>query len=85
MSNLSITVDECDYTVEEDHGGDVIRVIDATGYRIADAERDHACEDVYFSYFEKGEGNVGSACQSALFHKTNVELASWLVSTHPCN
>ena len=84
MNKLSITVDGCDYTVEELYDGDLIRVIDATGYRIANAERDHACEDVYFSYFESEEGLIDSASQSALYRKSNVELASWLVATHPC-
>lgn len=85
MSNPSITVDGCDYTVEEIHQGDVIRVLDATGYRIADAERDRACEDVYFSYFNVEEGCVDSASQPSLFRLDNLELARWLVSTHPCN
>ena len=85
MSNQPITVDGCDYTVEEAHQGDVIRVLDATGYRVASAERDHACEDVHFSYFNIEEGEVGSASQSAPYQLNNLELARWLVSTHPRN
>ena len=44
MTKFNITVDACDYTVEECHQGDVIHVFDSTGQKIADAERDHACE-----------------------------------------
>lgn len=84
MKEFSITVDGCDYSVQEDHEGDVIRVVDATGFRIADAERDHACEDVHFSYFEPESGLIESSCMTDLFQKDNSELARWLVSTHPC-
>lgn len=79
-----IIVDGCEYTIEYTNDGDLMRVIDATGYRIANAERDHACEDVHFSYFEPEEGYIDSGCQSALYSKTDEEIACWLIATHPC-
>lgn len=84
MTTFTITVDACDYTVEETHAGDVIRVFDSTGQKIADAERDHACEYVQFGYFTEEEGCIGEAGQEALFHMDNKKLAEWLVATHPC-
>ena len=84
MNKFTITVDACDYNVEETHDGDVIRVFDVTGQKVADAERDHACECVQFGYFTKEEGCIGEAGQEALFRMDNHKLAEWLVATHPC-
>lgn len=80
----TITVDGCIYTVTVTHDGDVISVTDAEGNYIADAERDHACEAVYFGYFDD-DGLAESGSTSDLFRADAETIASWLVSTHPCN
>lgn len=86
MSKNTITVDGCDYTVELAYDGDVIRVLDCEGQKVADAEHDHMDEALHASFFDvDGHIEGHDARQADLFGKPWEEVAAWLVSVHPCN
>jgi hypothetical protein len=86
MSKDTITVDGCTYTVELSHDGDVIHVLDCEGQRVASAEHDHADEALHASFFDvDGHIEGHDSRQADLFGKSWQEVASWLVSVHPCN
>lgn len=97
MSNVfGIQVDGCSYTVNHTCflvGGERIEVIGCDGISIAQATIDHNIENVDVAYCnETGHPNVSTTYNfSELAHKMdskhheNVDLAKWLVATHPVN
>lgn len=84
MDRYHITVDGCDYRVEMGRREDVLWVYEAEGQQIASAEKDHGAGQVFFRYVTADEGVVGEGSSSYLFYnKTPLEIAKWLVATHP--
>jgi hypothetical protein len=82
---LLITVDGCDCMVTTNHRGDVITVYDLEGTPIGEAELDSGAETVYGQYYDEESGWFAEFAQRDLYDKPIEEIASWIVSTHPCN
>lgn len=84
-----IIVDGVEYVVEVEDGGDKVSVytIDIVDRSpddlVAEAMRDSAFETVYYGQYGNGEDGVEGQLND-LYDKPVLEIATWLVATHPC-
>ena len=82
---LIITADGCDYMVTTNHRGDVITVYDLESTPVGEAELDSSAETVYGQYYSEEDGWFADFAVRDLYGKPIEDIATWIVSTHPCN